>query len=97
VIENLLAAVPDLTVASLYRTSAGAEVDLVLEVPGHGLWAVDIKRGLSARLEKGFHNACEDLKPARRFLVNSGSERYRISEEVEAIGLKDMAAELAGL
>ncbi|SRR5258708_2077221 len=97
VIENLLAAVPELTIASFYRTSAGAEVDLVLEIPGHGLWAFDIKRGLSARPEKGFHNACEDLKPARRLLVNSGNERYRISEEVEAIGLRDMAAELAGL
>ena len=97
VIENLVAAVPELTIASFYRTSAGAEVDLVLEIPGHGLWAIDIKRGLSARPEKGFYNACEDLKPTRRFVVNSGNERYRIGEEVEAIGLKDMAAELAAL
>jgi len=34
VIENLLAVVPDRTQASFYRTSAGAEVDLVLELPG---------------------------------------------------------------
>jgi predicted AAA+ superfamily ATPase len=97
VIENLLASAPELTVASFYRTSAGAEVDLVLEIPGHGLWAIDIKRGLSARPEKGFHNACEDLKPTRRFAVNAGDGRYRISEEVEAIGVKDMARELGGI
>jgi predicted AAA+ superfamily ATPase len=97
VIENLLAAVPDLTIASFYRTSAGAEIDLVLEIPGHGLWAIDVKRGLSALPEKGFHNACEDLKPARRFVVNSGNDRYRIAEDVEAIGLRDLAAELAAL
>lgn len=97
VIENLVASVPELTTASFYRTSAGAEVDLVLEIPGHGLWAIDIKRGLSARPEKGFHHACEDLKPTRRFVVNSSNERYRIDEEVEAIGLKDMASELAAL
>lgn len=97
VIENLLAAAPELTIASFYRTSAGAEVDLVLEIPGHGLWAIDIKRGLSARPEKGFHNACEDLKPTRRFAANAGDGRYRISEEVEAIGVKDMARELAGI
>ncbi len=97
VIENLLAAVPDLTIASFYRTSAGAEVDLVLEIPGHGLLTIDIKRGLSARLEKGFHNACEDLKPTRRFVVNSGNDRYRVTDAVEAIGLKDLAAELVAL
>jgi hypothetical protein len=92
-----LAAAPEPTIASFYRTSAGAEVDLVLEIPGHGLWAIDIKRGLSARPEKGFHNACEDLKPARRFMVNSGQERYQIGGQVEAIGLRDLAAELAAL
>lgn len=97
VVENLLTAAPELTIASFYRTSAGAEIDLVLEIQGHGLWAIDIKRGLAARPEKGFHNACEDLKPSRRFVVNSGSERYRISEGVEAIGLREMAAELAAL
>jgi predicted AAA+ superfamily ATPase len=97
VIENLLAAAPDLTVASFYRTSAGAEADLVLEIPGQGLWAIDIKRGLSARPEKGFYNACEDLKPARRLAINAGSERYWIGEKVESIALKDMANQLAGL
>ncbi len=97
VIENLLAAVPDLTIPSFYRTSAGAEIDLVLEIPGHGRWAIEIKRGLSARPEKGFFIACEDVKPDRRFVVNSGNERYRISEAVETIGVKDLAAELAAL
>ena len=29
--------------------------------------------------------------------MNSGTERYRISESVETIGLKDLAAELAAL
>ncbi len=95
VVENLVAAAPELTVASFYRTSAGAEIDLVLEIPGQGMWAIDIKRGLSTRPEKGFYSACEDLKPARRFAVNSGSERYKIGGDVEAIGLREMAAELA--
>ena len=97
VIENLVAEVPELTIASFYRTSGGAEVDLVLEIPGHGLWAIDDKRGLSARPQKGFYNACEDLKPNRRCVVNSGTERYRIDKEVEAISLKELAAELTAL
>ena len=97
VIENLLAAAPDLTVASFYRTAAGAEIDLVLEIQGHGLWAIDIKRGVSTPPEKGFHIACEDVKPDRRFVVNSGSERYSIGKGLEAIGLTEMAATVSAL
>lgn len=97
VIENLIAAAPARTMPSFYRTLAGAEIDLLLETPGHGLWAFDIKRGLSAKPEKGFHIACEDLKPHRQFLVNSGRERYPLGPGLEAIGLAEMAGMLASL
>jgi predicted AAA+ superfamily ATPase len=97
VIENLITAAPELTVASFYRTSAGAEIDLVLEIPGHGIWAIDVKRGLSARPEKGFYSACEDLTPAKKFAVNSGTDRYFISEGVEAIGISELASMLAAM
>ena len=98
VIENLLAVAPDRTPASFYRTSAGAEIDLVLELPGkHGLWAIDIKRGSAARSERGFHNARADVKPARSFVVYGGEERYPISEGIEAIGLKELASVIAAL
>lgn len=92
VIENLLATAPPRTLASFYRTSAGAEIDLVLELPGKGgLWAVEIKRGLSATPRRGFHNAREDLKPKRSFVVYSGEARYPITEDIEAIGPREMA------
>jgi hypothetical protein len=97
VIENLIAAAPPGTEPLFYRTSAGAEVDLLLEIPRHGLWAIDIKRGLSARPEKGFFIACEDLKPARRFVVNSGSERRAVNKDMEVIGLLELAEMLGGL
>ena len=97
VIENLIAAAPDRTVPSFYRTAAGAEIDLVLEIPGRGLWVIDIKRGLSARPERGFHSAREDLNPARSFLVNSGNDRYAIAKGVEAIGLQEMVTTLSTL
>ena len=63
--ESLLAAAPSRVVASFYRTAAGAEIDL----PKRGRWAVEIKRRLAPKLWKGFHLACGDLKPARRFVV----------------------------
>lgn len=97
VIENLIGAAPLQTVPLFFRTGAGAEVDLLLEVPKHGLWAIDIKRGLSSRPEKGFFVASDDLKPARRFVVNSGTERYPATAHTEAIGLRELAETPAAL
>lgn len=96
VIENLLAAAPAGTRASFYRTAAGAEIDLLLELPGGKRWAVEIKSGLSPRLEKGFHFARQDLKPEKSFVVYAGDDRYPLDEGVEAIGLRELASILAG-
>lgn len=97
VIENLLAAAPARTMPSFYRTSAGAEIDLLLEIPGHGLWAFDIKLSLSGRPEKGYYLAAQDVRPDHQFLVNLGSERYRINPGLDAIGLAEITALLAKL
>src|SRR3546814_15966566 len=75
VIENLLAVAPEGAMARFYRTSAGAEVDLVLELPGGEVWAMEIKRGLTAKHRRGFHNAREELKPDRR------TEERRVGKE----------------
>ena len=98
VIENLLAAVPVRTMASFYRTAAGAEVDLLLELPGgHGIWAIEVKRGSSAKVEKGFHSAREDIKPKRSFVVYSGEDRYPITQDIEAVGVRELAGMLAAI
>ncbi len=97
VIENLINAAPARTMPGFYRTAAGAEIDLVLELPGGRLWAIEIKRGLAPKLEKGFHHAREDLKPERSFVVYSGTARYPLAEGVVAIGLSELAATLAAM
>lgn len=97
VIETLLAAAPEGAKASFYRTGAGAEIDLVIDLGGkQGLWAIEIKRGLSPKPERGFHHARQDLSPAKSFLVYSGKDRYPLAEGIEAISLHELALELAG-
>ncbi len=93
VVENLLnIAGPDVT-AGFYRTAGGAEIDLVLRLPGHlHPWAIEIKRGTSARPSRGFHQACADIGASRRFVVHAGRGHERIASDLEAIGLKEMAA-----
>lgn len=95
VIETLLAVAPERAKSGFYRTAAGAEVDLVLELGGTiGTWAIEIKQGLTARPERGFYNALEDLQPARALVVHAGENRYPVSAEIEAIGLRELAEEL---
>lgn len=84
VIENLLAAAPPQTTAHFYRTSGGAEIDLLLAWPDGRLWAIEIKRSLNPRPERGFHAACEDLAPERRFVVYPGTESYPLGEGISA-------------
>ena len=97
VIESLTAAAPESTRASFYRTAAGAEIDLVLELPGGRTWATEVKRGLAPTLVKGFHDARRVVAPERSFVVYSGQDRYRKGAGVEVIGLAELAAELAAL
>ena len=94
-IDNLLSVVRDGTLPSFYRTSAGAEIDLILEFPGLSeKWAIEIKGGLVPKPTRGFYNALEDIKPDRSFVVYAGEERYPISGGVEAIGLLEMIESL---
>jgi hypothetical protein len=97
VIENLIAAAPSQTKFSFYRTAAGAEIDLLLEMPKGELWAVEVKRSLAPRLETGFHHARADLLPAHCFVVYPGQDRYPLSEGVDAISLAALAEMLSAL
>jgi predicted AAA+ superfamily ATPase len=97
VIDALLAVIPDGTTAHFYRTSAGAEIDLLLHLPGNRLWAIEIKRGLAPKVEKGFHLACEDVRPSRRLVVYPGTEQFPLPSEVEAIPLGAAMSELTAL
>jgi len=95
-IESLIAAAPLGAEAYFFRTSAGAEIDLLLKFHGRRRpWAIEIKRGLAPPLERGFHLACEAVKPERRLVVYGGAERFPLAEGVEALALTDLCAEVS--
>lgn len=95
VIENALAAAPERTEASFFRTAAGAEMDLVLDLPGGERWAAEAKLGLAPTVSRGFHEARAALRPERTFVVYPGDDRYPLRDGVEVIGLRAFAGELA--
>ena len=96
VIETLLSLAPNRTEASFYRSAGGAEIDLILTLPGRGPWAIEVKRSLDPRPRRGFHSGCEDVRPEAKFVVYPGDERYRIAEDVEVVTVFDLANEVAG-
>ncbi len=96
VIESLLSVAPAGTEASFYRASGGAEIDLVLTLPGRRPWAVEVKRSLNPRPSRGFHSASADVEPEAKFVVYPGGERYRIAEDIEALRPADLAETVSG-
>jgi hypothetical protein len=94
VIENALACAPEGATGHFYRTSAGAEIDLLLGMPGGERWAIEVKRSLAPKIERGFHLACADVGPERRFVVHPGRDRFPLADGIEAVPLADLLAEL---
>jgi hypothetical protein len=95
-IESLIGAAPDGSEAHFFRTAAGAEIDLVLKLPGHRKpWAIEVKRGLAPKLERSFHLACDVVRPERRLVVYGGGERFPLGQGVEAVSLSELSEELS--
>ena len=96
VLDNIQAVVSEWILQSFYRTSAGAEIDLVLEFPGmKEKWAVEVKSSSAPSLSRGFYNAIEDIEPDRAFVVYAGEEDYPVSDTVTAMGLRNFLQMLA--
>jgi uncharacterized protein len=95
VIDGLMAVASQAVTAHFYRTTAGAEIDLLLQLPGNRAWAIEVKRSLTPKVEKGFHIACADIRPARRIVIYPGTDRYALSADIEALPLGIAMRELA--
>ncbi len=96
-IENLLNIIGDQGQPSFYRSSAGAEIDLVLEDLKRQRWAIEIKRTLKPSPSKGFRIACEDIQADKKLLLYAGTEQYPLGDGFEAIGLTGLMNQLHSL
>ena len=51
--------------------------------PRRGVNAIEIKRSSAPKVSRGFHSACEDLRPARKLVVHAGNESYPLAKTYE--------------
>ncbi len=85
VVENLVGAAPVGTDAFFYRTRSGAEIDLLLLLPGQEPWAVEVKRSSAPKVPRGFRIATADVAAARKFIVYPGTDTYPLGDGITAI------------
>ncbi len=87
-IEQILNRLPKGATASHYRTHAGAEVDLVIELADGQILAVEIKRTLSPKVTPGLVESMATLGSSRGFIVIPEGDAYPLSKSVTATGLR---------
>ena len=90
VVENIYSVLPKLAETWFYRTSAGAEIDLVIKIPDSEIWAVAIKHGTAPKPGKHFHQTCEDVDAQRKYIVYGGDDEFPIGNDVRMISLQKL-------
>ena len=66
-----------------------------LDVGGGELWAIEMKRSTAPSVSRGFHSACDDLRPARKFVVHPGADDFPMGRGIEAVSLGSMTRRLS--
>lgn len=91
-IENIIASLPNWR-PSFYRTSNGAEVDLVMERSGHRL-VFECKASSDPKLSRGFYSALEELQPDATYIVVPNGEKVALKNEMSILPLEQLAVEM---
>ena len=96
VINNILSILPDAAIPLFYRTSAGAEIDLVLTIKQE-VWAIEIKKSAeNLGISKGFHQACRDIGAHRKIVVYGGDGQFPYKGGVTVFGVSEVLKEIQG-
>jgi uncharacterized protein len=98
VIEQALAAVPANWRPWFYRTSGGAEIDLILERPGRRPFlAFEVKYSPSPSPSRGFWTALADLGLEEGRVVCPCEEEYPLGHGVSTLPIRGLPSFLASL
>lgn len=77
------------------KRSPGAEVDLVLQLPGARVFAIEIKRSLAPVRSKGFEIGSDDVGATHRYVVYPGTDTFDLDRRTTAIPLSALVAAMA--
>jgi len=66
----------------------------LLTPPGRAPWAIEIKRSLTPKVEKGFYLACDDLQPEMRIVIYPGRENDPLKGDIAVMSLSQAGKRL---
>ena len=96
VVEQIAAHLPAGASLSFYRTAAGAEMDVVVELGGQRM-GFEVKFSSAPKVSKGFWQAREDLQLAHTGIVTPVAEGWPVQDGVSVMGVADIPEALARL
>jgi uncharacterized protein len=85
VIEQIIRMFPGNPQFHFYRSSAGAELDLLIQDATGALTAIEVKHASGPKTSRGFSQAFNDLGCRRGFVVYPGEEKYPLGDKVTAL------------
>jgi predicted AAA+ superfamily ATPase len=93
-IENIHSVLPSRAETYFYRTAAGAEIDLVINMPSSETWAVEIKHGVAPKIGKHYSNTCDDVGAAHKYILYGGDDEFPVGNDVRIISLAGLMEKL---
>ena len=82
--------------ASFYRSSGGAEIDLILE-KGKKRTAIEIKSSSSPKLTQGFYEAMKIIKPEKAFIAAPVEKPFPVHKDIWVYNLPDLISQMKEL
>lgn len=95
--ESILNQLSDKWQYSYYRTSAKAEIDLVLEAPNGQIWAIEVKRSIAPKVSKGFHLGAEDIQAHQKIVIYPGEETFSLGNDTLAMPIVELFIRLGAV
>lgn len=94
VIENILSLLPSTTQAYYYRTSSGAEIDLILKISSQETWAIEIKYGTAPKIKTSFHESAREIQASKKFVIYSGADEFPLAKDTTVLSLFNFMIQL---
>lgn len=91
VLEQILAQAPRGSRPSFFRTASGNEIDLLLELPGGQLCAIEIKHSAAPKLGRGFVEALDALQLKSGYVIAPVSEPFPLSRRAKVLPLSQLS------
>lgn len=87
VIETIHSVLPRRAETYFYRTTAGAEIDLLIKMPSSKVVAVEIKYGVAPTIPKHYSRTCDDVGASHKYIIYGGDDTFSVGDDVTVLSL----------